>query len=256
MIVDDVADELEEGEDDEEQGEGAEREEEVGGVGAHDVLVEQEREVGVEEASQLLDESWVGMVRVLVGRRDGVWRGGSGCVGGGDLCGGSAGGWAGSGAGEPGEGGADARGCDVGEHPAEGCGDGVEEVNQETGSGELLQEENAEGGEDEIGGPDTEGWGELTGLGEGDADVGEEIVGEDEEQREDNANALATAPGRETEWDADEHEDDACEGIGEAEIEFDAGCACVGGVEGGWGVSGGAGALQKFAERERVQGSV
>ena len=75
-------------------------------------------------------------------------------------------------------------------------------------------------------------------------------------ESEDDAGALASASGRKAEGDADEHEDDACEGIGEAEIEFDAGCACVGGVEGGWGVSGGAGALQKFAERERVQGSV
>ena len=63
----------------------------------------------------------------------------------------------------------------------------IEEVNQETRTGELLQEENAEGGEDEIGGPDTEDWGELVGLGEGDADVGEEIVGEDEQKSEDDA---------------------------------------------------------------------
>jgi len=144
----------------------------------------------------------------------------------------------------------------VGEHPAEGCGDGVEEVNQETGSGELLQEENAEGGEDEIGGPDTEDWGELAGLGKFDANVGDEIVGEDEEQRQDNANALATAPGREAEWDADEHEDDAGEGIGEAEVEFDTGGACVGGAEGLRVGAGGVDALHKFMERERVQGSV
>jgi hypothetical protein len=70
------------------------------------------------------------------------------------------------------EGRLDTRGSNGREHPAEGCGDGVEEVNQEASSGELLQEENAEGSEDEIGGPDTEGRGELAGLGEGDADVG------------------------------------------------------------------------------------
>ena len=128
-------------------------------------------------------------------------------------------------------------------------------MNQETGPGELLQEENAEGGEDEIGGPDSEGRGELAGLGEGDADVGEEIVGEDEEQGEDDSGALSSAGG-EAEWDADEHEDDACEGIGEAEVEFDACGARVGGVEGVDAGGVGVGAAPEFVERKRVQGSV
>ena len=44
----------------------------------------------------------------------------------------------------------------MGEHFAEGCGDGGEEVEEKSCSGELLQEENAEGGEDKVGGPDTE----------------------------------------------------------------------------------------------------
>ena len=100
MIADDVANEFEEGEDDEEQGKCAEGEDEVGGVGAHDVLVEQEREVGVEEASQSLDESWVGMEHVRVGGKDGVGRVVVGCVDGCDVCGGCADGWAGLGTGE------------------------------------------------------------------------------------------------------------------------------------------------------------
>ena len=121
-------------------------------------------------------------------------------------------------------------GGDGGEHLAEGCGDGVEEVKQEARPGELLEEEEAEGGEDEVGGPDSEGRRELAGFGEGDADVGEEVVGEDEEQGEDDAGALASALGGEAEGDADEHEDEAGEGIGEADVEFDAGGAGVGGV--------------------------
>ena len=96
----------------------------------------------------------------------------------------------------------------------------------------------------------------MAGLGKCDANVGDEIVGEDEEQREDNANALATAPGREAERDADKHEDDAGEGIGETEVEFDTGGACGGGAEGLWVGAGGVDALQEFMERERVQGSV
>jgi len=104
--VDDVPDEFEEGEDEEEQGEGSEGEEQVGGVGAQDVLVEQEGEAGPKEASHALDEGLAGgwgMERVSVGgaglparrgrhpregRRDprrlsGAWgwRAGRGCLG-------------------------------------------------------------------------------------------------------------------------------------------------------------------------------
>lgn len=97
--------------------------------------------------------------------------------------------------------------------------------------------------------PKLQGRRELAGFGEGNADVGEEIVGEDKEEGEDDAGAFAAALGREAEGYADEHENDASEGIGESDVEFYARGAGVGST---WRVS----ALYEFVEGERVQGSV
>ena len=78
---------------------------------------------------------------------------------------------------------------------AEGCADGVEEVEQDASAGELLEQNEAEGGEDEVGGPDPEERRQLAGFCEGDADVGEEVVAKDEQQGEDKAGTLAAALG-------------------------------------------------------------
>ena len=50
------------------------------------------------------------------------------------------------------------------------CADRGEEVEQDAAAGELLQQQRAEGGEDEIGSPHAEERRELAGLGEGDAE--------------------------------------------------------------------------------------
>lgn len=119
----------------------------------------------------------------------------------------------------------------MGEFFAEGCGKGVEGVKQDTRASELLQEEDAEGGKEEVGGPNSESWGELAGFGECDPDIGEKVVSEDEEESEDNACAFAASPGGKPQGDTDEHEDKACEGIGESEVEFDLRGAYSGWVE-------------------------
>ena len=129
-----------------------------------------------------------------------------------------------------------------------------EEVEQDASAGELLEQDEAEGGEDEVGGPDAEEGRELAGLGEGDADDGEDVVGEDEQQGEDEAGAFAAAFGGEAEGHADEHEDEAGEGIGEAGVELDAGGADVGGGDGVAGEVEAMGALPEFAERRAPGG--
>ena len=77
-IAEDGADELEEGEDEEEGGEGEEDDSEVGGVLAHDVVVEQERELDAGDAAEAAEERGdvVAGVRaaVLLAVDEAAWR--------------------------------------------------------------------------------------------------------------------------------------------------------------------------------------
>ncbi len=120
-----VADELEEGEDEEEGGEGAEDDGEVGGVLAHDVVVEQERELDAERCC---------------GSGGGGWR-----------CRGWSGRWADS-VGAAGE---------AGDELVEPDADGGEDAEGDASAGHLIEEEGAGGGEEEVGSPDAEEGREL-----------------------------------------------------------------------------------------------
>jgi hypothetical protein len=84
----------------------------------------------------------------------------------------------------------------------------------------LLEEEKACEGEEDVGSPDAEGWGEFALSGESDADRGEEVVDEDQAESDDEACALASALGGEAEGDSYEHEDEAGGGEGEAIVEL------------------------------------
>ena len=66
-------------------------------------------------------------------------------------------------------------------------------------AGELLEQEDASDGEDDIGAPDAEERGELALVGEGYADGGEEVVDEDEQDGDDEAGGFAAALGAEAE---------------------------------------------------------
>ena len=80
-----------------------------------------------------------------------------------------------------------------------GAADGGEEAGEDVegyaAAGELLEQEDAGDGEDDVGAPDAEERGELALVGEGDADGGEEVVDEDEEDGDDEAGGLASALG-------------------------------------------------------------
>ena len=100
-----------------------------------------------------------------------------------------------------------AYGCDRGE----GCAPG----------GHLAQEKYAAGGEEHICQPDTDSHGKLVLSGESRSGRRQEVVDEDQGDGEDESCALAAAPGGESEGNADEHEDEAGGGIGEALMQLD-----------------------------------
>ena len=81
----------------------------------------------------------------------------------------------------------------------------------------------------------------------------EEVVDEDEKDGEDEAGGLAAALGGEAERDADEHEDEAGEGIGEALVELD---AIDAGGRPGMSLSGCVAAAPELGERKGEDGGV
>ncbi len=183
-VADDVADELEEGEDDEEDGEGGEDETEVGGVLAHDVVVEQEGKLhagGAAESAKDGCDVEVGLRRMIVFLA-----------------------------------------AEAGEELVNPDADGGDEREGDASSGHLIEEEGSCGGEDEVGSPDAEEGRELAVAGEGYSDGREEVVDKDEKDGEDEAGGFASALGGEAEGYADEHKDEAGEGIGESLVELDA----------------------------------
>ena len=64
-------------------------------------------------------------------------------------------------------------------------------------------------------------------MREGGADLGEQVVDEDEDDGDDEAGGFTSTFGGDAEGDADEHEDETGKGIGEALVELDA-------VDEGW----------------------
>ena len=157
---------------------------EVGGVLAHDVVVEQKGELDAGDAAESAEEGGDVVVGTHVGR----------CV-----------------AAE-----------DAGDEFIEADADGGEDAECDAAARHLIEKDGAGGGEEEVGSPDAEEGGELAGLGEGYADQREEVVDEDQEDGEDEAGGFASALGGDAEGDADEHEDEAGEGVGEALVELDA----------------------------------
>ncbi len=91
--------------------------------------------------------------------------------------------------------------------------EGGEEFEGGAAAGDLLEEEKAGDGEEDVGAPDAERGRELALSREGDAHGGEEVVDEDEAEGGDEAGAFAAALGGEAERDADEHEDEAGGGV-------------------------------------------
>ena len=88
----------------------------------------------------------------------------------------------------------------------------AKQVEGDAAAGHLLDEQKAGDGEEDVGSPDADEGGELLLAGERDADLGEEVVDEDEQQCDDEASAFAAALGGEAERHADEHEDEAGSG--------------------------------------------
>ena len=97
--------------------------------------------------------------------------------------------------------------------------DAGEEFDDGAAAGDLLEEQEAGEGEEDVGAPDAEHGRELALASEGDAHGGEEVVDEDEAERGDEACSFAAALGGEAEGDADQHEDETGGGIGEAIME-------------------------------------
>ena len=117
--------------------------------------------------------------------------------------------------------GGNATGDDAGDGLAQLFGNGVEEVQQGARACELPEQDDAEDGEEDVCGPDTHKGRSFAGLGEGDAEVGEQVVDEDEQQRHDKAAALAAPFGGEAERHAYEHQDQTGEGIGKPAVQLD-----------------------------------
>ena len=88
-----------------------------------------------------------------------------------------------------------------------------EEFEDGAAAGDLLEEEKAGEGEEDVGAPDAERGRELALAGEGDAHRGEEVVDEDEAEGCDEAGAFAAALGGEAEGDADQHKDETGGGV-------------------------------------------
>ncbi len=155
-VAEDGADELEEGEDEEEGGEGEENDGEVGGVLAHDVVVEQERELDAERrcgsgGGGWRCRSWNGRWAIwlpLTRRVTSLLRPNA---------------------------------------------DGGEDAEGDASARHLVEENGASGGEEQVGSPDAEEGRELAGLGEGRADFGEQVIDEDENDGEDEAGGFASA---------------------------------------------------------------
>ena len=124
--------------------------------------------------------------------------------------------------------------------------DGGEDAEGDASAGHLVEKDGSGGGEEEVGSPDAEERRQFAGLREGGADLGEQVVDEDEDDGDDEAGGFTSAFGGDAERDADEHEDEAGEGIGEALVELDAVDGGLAAVGGGLGV----GATPEFGERE------
>ncbi len=110
----------------------------------------------------------------------------------------------------------------------------------------MIEEDGSGSGEEKVRAPDAQEGRQLAGLREGGADLREQVVDEDENDGDDEARGFASTFGGDAERDADEHEDETGEWIGEALVELDA-------VDGGLATVGGAlgvGAAPEFGERE------
>ena len=105
---------------------------------------------------------------------------------------------------------------------------GSDLVENDSAGGHLAEQEEADDGKESVGEPYGDDDGEFSFLAPGDAEVGEQVVDEDEQKGVDEGHALAAASGSRAERDADEHEDEARGGVGEAAVEFDEIVAAVG----------------------------
>ena len=123
---------------------------------------------------------------------------------------------------------------EAGEELVEPDADGGDEAERDASARHLVEKKGSGSGEEQVGSPDSKNGRELAILGEGDADLRKEVVDEDKNDGENEAGGLASALGGDAERNADEHEDKAGEGIGEAPVELDAieaggigqGCRC------------------------------
>ena len=196
--------------------EGAENDGEVGGVLAHDVVVEQQRELDAGDAAEAAEKS--GDVVAWSAR----WE------------------FALSIDGEPGA------------EFVETNADGGKDAERDAAAGHLIEKNGAGCGEEEVGAPDADEGRELAGLREGGSYEREEVIDEDEQDGEDEACGFSSAFGGDAERNADEHEDETGERIGEALVELDAVDGGVAAVGGCLGVA----ASPEFGERESLNGGV
>src|ERR1700728_3516964 len=171
LVFDDVAEQLEEGEDEHEHDKGNEHHYKCQDKFAEHVLVEDERKAAA---------------GAFAGSRSGG--------------GGGSGGFFGT--------------------EAEPVADGGKGGESGASGGHLAKQDNATDGESDVGLPDTEEGGKLVLAREGGAGGRKEVVDEDEADGEHETGALAAAPRGDAERDADEHQDQAGRGIGEALFEF------------------------------------
>jgi len=70
--------------------------------------------------------------------------------------------------------------------------------------------------------PDAKRRRQLARLGKSDAQLRQQVVAEEEHERENHRSSLASSFGRKPQRNANQHENDAGKGVGEARVEFDA----------------------------------
>ena len=122
-------------------------------------------------------------------------------------------------------------------------GDGIEDA---AAAGHLPEEKEAADGEKDVGRPNGEEGGNPVLTAQGDADEGERVIEDDQQDGKDPGGALSAAAGGDAERNGHQHEHEAGRRIGEAFVQFDEEALAVGAV----------GAEAQFAQGEGVDDGV